>query len=169
MLAPNDARITGLRCVEPGTGSTAGAFAAGSALMMVMSVEAGAALFATGARFRAGAQVEGLEVGPAGTREGWLGDIDWPSPVAELRLLIPGGTTAHLADRLLAVAGFLRLNGAPPYLVSALRGPDIFIVPAAAASVASETPFRSASSPAPSSDREGLDEAVAIRSPVSGP
>ena len=138
MLAPNDARITGLRCVEPGSGSAAGVFAAGSALWMVMSVEAGAALFATGARFVAGVQAEGLEVGPDGTLEGWLGDTDWPGPVAELRLRIPGEVTAHLADRLLAVAGFLRLNAAPPYLVSVLRGPDIFIAPGAAVPGAAE-------------------------------
>jgi hypothetical protein len=139
MLAPNDARITGLRCVEPGSGSAAGAFTAGSALWMVMSVEAGAALFATGARFCAGVQAEGLEVGLDGRREGWLGDGDWPGPVAELRLRIPGEVTAHLADRLLAVAGFLRLNAAPPFLVSTLRGLDIFIAPGAAASVAAES------------------------------
>jgi hypothetical protein len=138
MLAPNDARITGLRCIEPGSGSAAGVFAAGSTLWMVMSVEAGAALFATGARFCAGVQAEGLEMGPDGRREGWLGDADWPGPVAELRLRIPGEVTAHLADRLLAVAGFLRLNAAPPYLVSALRGLDVFIAPGAAVPVAAE-------------------------------
>jgi hypothetical protein len=139
MLAPNDARITGLRCVEPGSGSAAGVLAAGSALCIVMSVEAGAALFATGARFCAGVQTEGLEVGPDGRREGRLGEAGWPGPVAELRLRIPGEVTAHLAHRLLAVAGFLRLNAAPPYLVSTLRSLDIFIAPGTAVSVAAES------------------------------
>ena len=52
MLAHNDARITGLRCVAPGSGSAAGVLAAGSALCIVMSVEAGAALFATSPQAR---------------------------------------------------------------------------------------------------------------------
>jgi hypothetical protein len=85
---------------------------AGSALWMVMSVEAGSALFATGARFCAGVQDEGLEVGPDGRREGWLGDVDWPGAVAELRPRILGEVTAYLANRLLAVAEFVRPSGA---------------------------------------------------------
>jgi hypothetical protein len=122
MLAPNEVRITGLRCVEPESGSAAGVVAAGSPLWVVMSVEAGTTLHATGARFCAGIQADGLEVGPDGRREGWLGEADWTEPVAELRLRIPAEAIAHLADPLLPVAGFPRLNSSPPYLVSTMRG-----------------------------------------------
>jgi len=113
MLAPNDVRITGLRCVEPESGSAAGVVAAGSALWVVMSVEAGTALHATGARFCAGIQADGLEMGPDARREGWLGEADWTEPVGELRLRIPGEVTAHLGDRLLTVAevaGVMRVS-----------------------------------------------------------
>ncbi len=43
---------------------------------------------------------------------------------------MPETATAGLADRLLAVSAFLRVNAAPPFLVSVLRGPDLFIAPA---------------------------------------
>ena len=131
MLAPNDARLTGLRLIEPGSGSAAGLVAAGDPLVVVLSVEAGETLFGTGARFTAGIQADGLELGSAARRVGCFGDADWPEPVAELLFRIPGELTAALADRLVGVAGFLRVNTAPPYLVSALRGPDVFVVPAA--------------------------------------
>lgn len=129
MLAPNDARITGLRLLEPHTGSGAGVAVAGSPLEVAMSVEAGAALFGTGARFVAGVQIEGIPTGAIERVEGWLGDAEWPSLVAEVRFSLLGSATAALADRLLGVAGFLRINAAPPFLVSSLRGPDLFVTP----------------------------------------
>jgi len=131
MLPPNDARVTGLRCIEPESGSSAGLVAAGDPLVVVMCVEAGAALFGTGARFKVGVQVDGTELGSYGWRTGRFGDADWPEAVTEVRFRLPGDATAPLADRLVAVAGYLRVNAAPPYLVSALRGPDVFVVPAA--------------------------------------
>jgi hypothetical protein len=131
MLPPNDARVTGLRCVEPASGSSAGLVTAGDPLMIVMYVEAGAALFATGARFKVGVQVDGTELGSYGWRTGRFGDADWPDAVTEVRFRIPGDVTSPLADRLVGVAGFLRVNAALPYLVSALRGPDVFVVPPA--------------------------------------
>ena len=129
MLAPNDARITGLRCLEPGSGSAAGVASAGSPLEVVLAVEAGAALFGTGARFAAGVQIEGVNAGAIARVEGWLAGVHWPSPVAELRLAVPASATAQLADRLLGVAAYLRVNASPPFLVSAMRGPDLFVVP----------------------------------------
>ncbi|HET7040871.1 MAG TPA: hypothetical protein VFI13_02585 [Gemmatimonadales bacterium] len=130
MLPPNDARLTGLRCIEPGSGSSAGLVVAGTPLVVEMSLEAGSALFATGARFTVGVQAEGFDLGAGGRRTGRFGDAAWPDPVAELRFLLPGDATAALPDRLVGLAGFLRVNAALPYLVSALRGPDVFIVPA---------------------------------------
>jgi hypothetical protein len=129
MLPPNDARVTGIRCIEPESGSSAGLVAAGTPLVLEMHLEAGAALFATGARFTAGVQAEGVDPGAYGWRTGRFGDADWPEPVVALRFLLPGDVTAALADRLVGLAGFLRVNAAPPYLVSALRGPDVFVVP----------------------------------------
>lgn len=129
MLAPNDARITALRCLDA-AGGGAGAIAAGDALEAVMSVEAGASLFATGGRFAAGIQIDGV-AGPFARVDGWLAGADWPSPAAELRFRIPGPATSALVDRLLGVAGFLRVNAAPPYLVSTVRGPDVFVAPTA--------------------------------------
>ncbi|HEX2502645.1 MAG TPA: hypothetical protein VHK00_01790 [Miltoncostaeaceae bacterium] len=130
MLAPNDARITGLRYLEPGSGSAAWVAAAGSPLEVLLAVEAGAALFGTGARFAAGVQIEGVDAGAIARVEGWLAGADWPSPVAELRVRVAEAATAGLADRLLGVSAFLRVNAAPPFLVSVLRGPDLFIAPA---------------------------------------
>jgi hypothetical protein len=132
MLSPNDARITGISCIEPASGSSAGVVAAGSAFMVVMSVEAGAAIFSTGARFCAGLQAEGLEARPGGRLEGHLCDETWPGPIAQLRFQIVGELTDHLADRVLALVGFLRINAAPPYLVSTARAGDIFVAPAPA-------------------------------------
>lgn len=129
MLAPNDARITGLRCLEPGSGSAAGVASAGSPMEVLLAVEAGAALFGTGARFAAGVQIEGVDAGAIARVEGWLAGAAWPSPVAELRLAIPASATAQLADRLLGVAAYLRVNASPPFIVSAMRGPDLFVVP----------------------------------------
>lgn len=129
MLAANDVRITGLRCIEPGTDSTSGVVAAGDSFVVAISVEAGSAIFASGARFHAGVRIDGLEIGRDGRIDGSLGDSDWRTAVADLRLRIPGEATVSLADRLLSVAGFLRINAAPPYLVSVLRGADIFITP----------------------------------------
>ena len=129
MLAPNDARITGLRCLEPGSGSAAGVASAGSRMEVLLAVEAGAALFGTGARFAAGVQIEGVDAGAIARVEGWLAGAAWPSPVAELRLAIPASATAQLADRLLGVAAYLRVNASPPFIVSAMRGPDLFVVP----------------------------------------
>ena len=94
MLAPHDARITGLRCLEPGSGSAAGVASAGSPMEVVLAVEAGAALFGTGARFAAGVQIEGVNAGAIARVEGWLAGADWPSPVAELRLAVPASATA---------------------------------------------------------------------------
>jgi hypothetical protein len=131
MLSPNDARMTGLRCIEPESGSSAGLIVAGDPLVLVMTVEAGAALFATGARFKVGVQADGIDPGGYGWRTGRLGDADWPDPVAELRFRLPGEATAALPDRLVGVAGYLRINAALPYLVSALRGPDVFVAAAA--------------------------------------
>ena len=130
MLAPNDARITGLRCLEPGSGSAAGVASAGSPMEVLLAVEAGAALFGTGARFAAGVQIEGVDAGAIARVEGWLAGAAWPSPV-ELRLAIPASATAQLADRLLGLAAYLRVNASPPFIVSAMRGPDLFVVPGA--------------------------------------
>lgn len=130
MLPPNDARLTGIRCIEPESGSSAGLVVAGTPLVVEMHLEAGGALFATGARFKAGVQAEGIDLGAYGWRTGRFGDTDWPDPVVELRFLFPGDVTAALRDRLVGLAGFLRVNAAPPYLVSVLRGPDVFVVPA---------------------------------------
>jgi hypothetical protein len=130
MLPPNDARLTGIRCVEPESGSSAGLVVAGTPLVVEIRLEAGSALFATGARFKAGVQADGIDLGAYGWRTGRFGDADWPDPIVEVRFLLPGDVTAALPDRLVALAGFLRVNAAPPYLVSALRGPDVFIVPA---------------------------------------
>lgn len=127
-LAPNDARITGLRCLEPGTGSAAGAVADGSPVEALVAVEAGAALFATGARFALGVQVDGA-AGAVGAVEGHLGDPAWADPASEVRVLVPGSVTTGRADRVLGVVAFLRVNAAPPFLVSILRGPDLFVVP----------------------------------------
>jgi hypothetical protein len=129
VLAPNDARITGLGWVEPETGSTAGVALAGARLDVVVAVEAGAALFGIGARFAAGVQIDGITAGSTPPAHGWLGGAEWPRPVAELRFRVPEAATADLADRLLGVAAFLRVNAAPPYLVTVLRGPDLFVAP----------------------------------------
>jgi len=129
MLAPNDARITGLRCVEAETGSAAGVIMAGSPLDVLMSVEAGASLFATGARFAAGVQVEGAGTTRSELLEARLGDVEWPLAAAELRFRLSGEVTADLADWLLGVAGFMRVNAAPPFLVSVARGPDVYVAP----------------------------------------
>jgi hypothetical protein len=129
-LAPNDARLTGLRILEAGTASAAGVVAAGAPLEAALSVEAGAAVFGVGARFAAGVQIDGVQAGAIPVLMGWLGGAEWPTAVAELRLAVPAATTAALADRLLGVAAFLRVNASPPYLVSVLRGPDLFVVPA---------------------------------------
>lgn len=131
MLAPNDARITGLRCVEATSGSSAGVVAAGSPVEVVVTVEAGAALFGVGARFSAGVQLEGVAPGVVPRIAGWLGGDRWPSPVVELRFPVAGAATAGLADRLLGVAATLRVNAAPPFLASAQRGTDLHVVPAA--------------------------------------
>jgi hypothetical protein len=127
MLAPHDARITGLRCLEPGSGSAAGVVAAGDPLEVALAVEAGAALFATGARFALGVQLDGAP--PIRVREGHLGDATWPAPVSEVRVAVPGSLTTR-PDRVLGVVAFLRVNAAAPFLVSVLRGPDLLVTPA---------------------------------------
>jgi hypothetical protein len=132
MLPPNDARVTGMRCIEPASGSSAGLVAAGGPLVVAMCVEAGSALFGTGARFKVGVQVDGIALGSYGWRTGRFGDDDWPTAVAEILFRVPGEATGALADRLVSVAGYLRVNAVPPYLVSAMRGPDVFVVPAGA-------------------------------------
>ena len=98
-LAPIDARLTALRVLEAGTGSDAGV------------------------------QIDGMAPGLVPPLIGSLGGAEWATPVAELRLVVPASATAGLADRLLGVAAFLRVNAAPPFLVSAMRGPDLFVVP----------------------------------------
>ena len=130
-LAANDARLTGLRVLEAGSASAAGVITAGDPVEVVLSVEAGSAIFGVGARFVAGVQIDATEPGMVPPVVGWLGGPDWPTPVAELRLVVPALATAGLADRLLSVAAFLRVNAAPPFLVSATRGPDLFVAPAA--------------------------------------
>ncbi len=130
MLPPNDARLTGIRTIEPESGSSAGLVVVGAPFVVEVRLEAGSALFATGARFKVGVQAEGIDLGTYGWRTGRFGDADWPEPVVELRFLLPGDVTAGRSDRLVGLAGFLRVNAAPPYLVSTLRGPDVFIVPA---------------------------------------
>lgn len=129
-LAPIDARLTGLRVLEAGTGSAAGVATAGAPVDVVLSVEAGSAIFAVGARFAAGVQIDGMGPGLVPPLIGSLGGAEWATPVAELRLVVPASATAGLADRLLGVAAFLRVNAAPPFLVSAMRGPDLFVAPA---------------------------------------
>jgi len=129
-LAPNDARLTGLRIAEPGSASAAGVVTAGTPLDVVLSVEAGSAIFAVGARFAAGVQIDGMAPGTLPPLIGELDGAAWPTPVAELRLAVPAPATAGVADRLLGVAAFLRVNAAPPFLVSAMRGRDLFIAPA---------------------------------------
>ena len=76
MVAPHDARITGLRCLETGSGSAAGVAAAGTPLDVAVAVEAGAALFGTGARFAAGVQIDGVDAGAIARVEGWLAGAD---------------------------------------------------------------------------------------------
>jgi hypothetical protein len=129
-LAPNDARLTGLRVLEAATGSAAGVVAAGAPVDVVLSVEAGAAIFGVGARFAAGVQIDGAAAEMTTVVRGCLGGREWPTPLAELRLVIPASATAALADRLLAVAAFLRVNASPPFIVSVMRGPDLFVAPA---------------------------------------
>lgn len=129
-LAPNDARLTGLRIAEAGSASAAGVVTAGTPLDVLLSVEAGPAIFAVGARFAAGVQIDGMAPGTVPPLIGELGGAEWATPVAELRLVVPASATAGLADRLLGVAAFLRVNAAPPFLVSAMRGPDLFVAPA---------------------------------------
>jgi hypothetical protein len=130
-LAPNDARLTGLRIVEAATGSASAVVAAGAPVEVVLSVEAGAAIFGVGARFTAGVQLDGARAEAVPALEGWMGGPEWPDPVAELRLILPARATSGMGDRLLGVAAFLRVNAAPPFLVSTLRGPDVFVAPAA--------------------------------------
>ncbi len=129
-LAPNDARLTGLRILEAATGSAARVIAAGAPVDIVLSVEAGAAIFGVGARFVAGVQMDGVPAETVPPLEGWLGGPQWRTLAADLRIVVPTRATAALTDRLLGVAAFLRVNASPPFLVSSMRGPDLFVTPA---------------------------------------
>jgi hypothetical protein len=132
MVGHNEVRVTGVRCLEVSSGSAAGVIGAGGGVRIVVSAEAGEALFGSGARFAAGVQLDGARDALGARLEGFFGDREWPSPVSELAFLLPEEATADLADRMIGVSAFVRVGISQPFLVSTMRGPDLFVVPAAA-------------------------------------
>jgi hypothetical protein len=130
MVGHNEIRVTGVRCVEVATGSAAGVVGAGGGVRIVVSAEAGETLFGSGARFAAGVQLDGAPDALGARLEGCLGDPEWPGPLAELAFLLPEEATAGLADRMIGVSAFVRVGIRPPFVVSTMRGPDLFVAPA---------------------------------------
>jgi hypothetical protein len=131
MVGNNEIRVTGVRCLEVSSGSATGVIGAGGGVRIVVAAEAGEALFGSGARFAAGVQLDAARDALGARLEGFFGDPEWPSPVSELAFLLPEEATADLADRMIGVLAFARVGISPPFLVSTMRGPDLFVVPAA--------------------------------------
>lgn len=128
MLSGNDIIITAASARERGTGSAAGAITAGAEFEIEVAVEAGQTIFDSGARFAAGVLIGNGVAAPA--VEGHFGDPPWSTPIDRLTFVVPAEPTRELADRLLSVAAFVRVNIRPPFLVATLRGRDVFVVPA---------------------------------------
>lgn len=127
MISDNDLRITGIRTLDRISGSAAGVTVAGAGLEIVVSVEVGQTLFATGARFVAGVFI--ADSPALAYMDANLGDPIWSRPIDRLAFSPPPEVTADLADRLVSVAAFVRINRRTPYLVATLRGADLFVVP----------------------------------------